>query len=51
MTVPENALLFRAGRDAVAVVGPDDKVSIRKVQVGRDFGTKVEIVSGLRAGR
>lgn len=49
MTVPENTLLFRAAGTEIAVVGADNKISLRKVEVGRDFGTKVEIVSGLAA--
>jgi membrane fusion protein, multidrug efflux system len=47
MTVPINALLFRAEGPRAAVVGPDNKVHLKAVQIGRDFGTTVEIVSGL----
>jgi RND family efflux transporter MFP subunit len=41
--VPATALLFRAEGPAVAVVGPDGKVQIRKVTVRRDLGNKLEL--------
>jgi hypothetical protein len=44
-----NALLFRAEGPRVAVVGPDGKVHLKAVTIGRDFGTKVEILGGLEA--
>jgi multidrug efflux system membrane fusion protein len=50
LTVPANALLFRAEGPRAAVVGPDNKVQLRPVAIGRDFGTTVEIVSGLQPG-
>ena len=47
LTVPANALLFRAEGPRAAVVGSGSKVQLRPVAIGRDFGTTVEIVSGL----
>jgi RND family efflux transporter MFP subunit len=47
LTVPANGLLFRAEGPRVAVVGPGTKIQLRPVAIGRDFGTTVEIVSGL----
>jgi RND family efflux transporter MFP subunit len=49
MSVPVNALLFRAEGPRVAVVGSDQKVHLKQVSIGRDFGTKVEILGGLDA--
>jgi RND family efflux transporter MFP subunit len=49
ISVPVNALLFRAEGPRVAVVGPDSKVHLKAVTIGRDFGTKVEILGGLEA--
>jgi RND family efflux transporter MFP subunit len=43
LVVPATALLFRAEGPAVAVVGPDNKVQIRKVTVRRDLGNKLEL--------
>jgi len=50
LTLPGNALLFRAEGPQVGVVGPDDTVELRSVKLGRDFGTAVEILSGIGAG-
>jgi multidrug efflux pump subunit AcrA (membrane-fusion protein) len=34
----------------VAVVGADNKVNLRSVTLGRDFGNTVEVLDGLQAG-
>ena len=47
LLMPSNALLIRPEGTLVALVGKDKLVRYRKVQVGRDFGTEIEIVSGL----
>ncbi len=47
LTIPSNALLFRAEGLRVGLVRPDDTVELRKVEVGRDFGQSVEVLSGL----
>ncbi len=47
VTIPVNALLFRGEGPRVAVVGPDKKVHLKQVMIGRDFGTKVEILGGI----
>lgn len=47
LTVPSNALLFRAEGPRAAVVGTGSKVQLRPVAIGRDFGNTVEIISGL----
>lgn len=49
ISVPVNALLFRSEGPRVAVVGRDSKVHLKPVTIGRDFGTKVEILDGLEA--
>src|SRR5436190_11693459 len=46
-SVPVNALLFRAEGPRAAVVEADGKVHLKPVVIGRDYGTDVEIVSGL----
>ncbi|MFZ0710448.1 MAG: hypothetical protein WAM53_10445 [Terrimicrobiaceae bacterium] len=43
MLVPENVLLFRSEGPSVGVVGPDGKVSIRKVTIDRDLGTNLQV--------
>lgn len=50
VTVPTNTLVTRGGQQQVAVADlehGEDKVTFRKVTVGRDFGERVEIVAGL----
>jgi RND family efflux transporter MFP subunit len=47
LMIPANTLLFRKGSSAVGVVQFDGKVEIRKVQIGKDLGTRLEIVKGL----
>ncbi len=49
LILPASALIFRRDRLRVAVVGPDDKVTLKPIQIGRDFGTTVEVRSGLSA--
>ena len=50
LTLSDNALLFRAQGMQVALVGPDNKVQLHSVKLGRDFGNTVEVLSGLSAG-
>lgn len=49
MSVPVNVILFRPEGPRVAVVGQDHKVRLKAITIGRDFGTKVEILGGLDA--
>lgn len=48
--VPGDTIVTRSEGIFVAVVGKDNKVTFRKIEVGRDFGTEVEAVSGLSEG-
>jgi membrane fusion protein, multidrug efflux system len=45
--LPVSALLFRPKGVVVAVAGTDGKAHIKPVTIGRDFGTYVEIATGL----
>ncbi len=47
LELPASALLFRERGMEVATVGQDDKVEIKPVSLGRNLGTKVQILSGL----
>jgi len=47
LVIPSNALIIRSGPPRVATVGADGKVRFSVVQLGRDFGTTVEVVGGL----
>ena len=48
--VSANALLFRAEGLRVATAGSDGKVALHEVTLGRDFGTAVEILTGVVPG-
>jgi RND family efflux transporter MFP subunit len=47
LTVPVNAMLFRSQGAQVAVVGADNKVELRPLNIGRDFGTMLEVLGDL----
>jgi RND family efflux transporter MFP subunit len=48
--IPSAALLWRPDGTIVQVLDSEHHVSYRKVQVGRDFGAEIEVVSGLQGG-
>jgi membrane fusion protein, multidrug efflux system len=50
LELPVSALLFRPDGVTIAVVDAQNKVALRKVTIGRDFGTRVEIATGLAPG-
>ena len=47
LSLPVNALLFRAEGTRAAVVGSDGKIHLKPVVIGRDYGISVEILGGL----
>ena len=47
ITIPVNAMLFRAEGPRVAVVDKDNVVRLRAISIGRDFGATLEILGGL----
>ena len=48
--LPGDALIVRADGTEVAVVRPDHTIHLQRIQVGRDYGDKLEIISGLQPG-
>jgi RND family efflux transporter MFP subunit len=50
LLVPSDAMIVRGDGAEVAVVGSDHTVHLQKIAVGRDYGDRVEVVSGLRDG-
>lgn len=48
LSVPVNALLFRAEGTRAAVVDANGKVHLQPVNIGRDYGVSVEILAGLK---
>jgi len=49
LVVPINTLLFRSEGPCIAVVDSTEHVKLQSVQIGRDFGKTVEILSGISA--
>jgi RND family efflux transporter MFP subunit len=47
LRLPISALLFQRNGAEVATLGPDSAVLLKKVTLGRDYGTEVEILTGL----
>jgi RND family efflux transporter MFP subunit len=47
--VPATALIFRSQGLQIATVGSDNKARLRSIVQGRDFGTSVEVLSGVSA--
>jgi RND family efflux transporter MFP subunit len=45
--IPTSALVFREHGMEVATVGPDDKIELKPITLGRNLGTEVEVLSGL----
>jgi multidrug efflux pump subunit AcrA (membrane-fusion protein) len=48
--LPASALMFRRQGMAVATVGPNNHVVLKYIAIARDFGTSVEVASGLGPG-
>jgi membrane fusion protein, multidrug efflux system len=47
VTIPVNAMLFRAEGPRLAVVGADNKVRLRQINIGKDYGATLEILGGV----
>ena len=49
LVIPGNTLIFRAQGTQVGVVDPDtNTVHLTDIKIGRDFGTKLEVIDGLK---
>ena len=46
--VPVNSLLFRSEGLRAVIVGSDDRAHLQPLVIGRDFGTTLEVLSGLK---
>jgi len=50
LTIPNNALIIRAGAIKVAVVDAEKRVKMQVVTLGRNLGEQVEVTTGLTGG-
>jgi RND family efflux transporter MFP subunit len=51
LIIPGDTLVVRANGPQVAVVAPDGTVHFQRVQLGRDFGDRLEALGGLQDGQ
>jgi RND family efflux transporter MFP subunit len=51
LLIKGDALVVRANGPQVAIVEPDNTIHFQTVTLGRDYGDKIEILSGLQAGQ
>jgi multidrug efflux pump subunit AcrA (membrane-fusion protein) len=51
LLLPVSALLFRSQGLQVATIGADNRAHLTAITMGRDYGTQVEVVSGLTANQ
>jgi len=49
VVIPSNTLLFRAQGPQVALVKGEGRVHLQSIQLGRDFGNSLEVLSGLQS--
>jgi RND family efflux transporter MFP subunit len=50
LVLPSDAVIVRADGARVAVIGADRRIAFRKIVLGRDFGQRVEVITGLDEG-
>ena len=51
LLIPGDTLVVRSNGSQVGVVGADHIVHFQRLQLGRDYGDKIEVLSGLEAGQ
>lgn len=47
LSLPINAILFRPDGTMAAVVGSDNRINLKKITIGRDFGNALEVLDGI----
>lgn len=50
LLIPSDALIVRADGAQVAIVREDHTIHLQKIEVARDYGDRLEVLSGLRQG-
>jgi len=50
LLVPSDTLIVRADGTRIAVLRPDHTVHLQQIELGRDYGDRLEVVSGLQEG-
>jgi len=47
LSLPINALLFRPDGTMAAVVGSNNRIDLKEITIGRDFGNSLEVLEGI----
>ncbi len=47
LSLPVNALLFRPDGTLVAVVDQDNRINLKKITIGKDYGNALEVLQGI----
>jgi RND family efflux transporter MFP subunit len=47
LSLPTSTLIFRQNGLEVAAIGQDDRIEVKKISIGRNLGSRVEVLSGL----
>jgi RND family efflux transporter MFP subunit len=50
LLIPGDTLVVRAEGTQVAVIGQDGQVHFTRIELGRDYGDRIEVLSGLKEG-
>jgi RND family efflux transporter MFP subunit len=50
LLIPDDSLIFRAEGPQVAIVGAEQTVHLQKIEIGRDYGDRMEVTAGLQDG-
>jgi RND family efflux transporter MFP subunit len=50
LSIPTSALIFRQNGLEAAVIGEDNRIVLKKISIGRNLGSTVEVLSGLAPG-
>jgi len=51
LVIPGDTLVVRSDGPQVAVISPDGTVHFTRIEIGRDFGDRIEVLSGLEEGQ
>lgn len=51
LLIPGDTLVVRSDGPQAAVIGTDDTVRFAHIQLGRDYGDRIEVLSGLQEGQ
>jgi len=50
LLIPDDSLIIRADGSQVAIVRQDQTVHLQKIDIGRDYGDRMEVTGGLQEG-